>query len=100
MHKNVDLKIKKIFYKFLVAIFGITAPDYPLDDILSKFHLIFKILQNFLGKFFSKNKNSTKFAQTAWVGVIGGGSSENRNEKFIKNLFDFQFHIFMHFSKN
>ena len=44
MPKNVELKIKKRFYEFLVAVFGISAPYYPLDDTLSKFYLILKFL--------------------------------------------------------
>ena len=44
MPKNVELKIKKRFHEFLVAVFGISAPNYPLDDTLSKFYLILKFL--------------------------------------------------------
>ena len=55
MPKNVKLKIKKKFYEFFVAVFGISAPYYPLDDTLSKFYLILKILHNFWEKIFSKN---------------------------------------------
>ena len=44
MPKNVKLKIKKKFYEFFVAVFGISAPYYPLDDTLSKFYLILKFL--------------------------------------------------------
>ena len=44
MPKNVELKIKKRFYELLVAVFGISAPNYPLDDTLSKFYMILTFL--------------------------------------------------------
>ena len=43
-HKNVEMNIKKTFYKFLVSIVGISAPYYPLNDTFSKIYLILKFL--------------------------------------------------------
>ena len=63
MHKNVELKIKKIFYKFLVAIFGITAPDYPNPGSLSKFGGVFIFRKKFSQKILQNFKNQVKFTE-------------------------------------